>query len=65
MSWQMKLFLGINAVALAYCAYHAVCIVRELRDRQRSKVKGPRPRPSTFDRSLVSLLSLSRALEAA
>jgi len=65
----MMLFKIISAIALAYCAYHAVCIVKELREGRASSRPRPgqsralpsRPRPGLP--SLVSLLSLSRTLE--
>ena len=54
MSWQMKFYVAVNVAALAYCAYHAVCIVRESR---RGKKEG------SAQSSLASLLAISGALE--
>ena len=75
MSWRLILYIAANAIALAYCAYHVACIVKE------SKVKGigegeekfhrsPSPQPFTSTLKAESsklkadLLSLSRSLEA-
>ena len=60
----MITFSIISAIALSYCAYHAVCIVKELREGRASS----RPRPGQSRAlpsrpSLASLLSISRTLE--
>jgi len=60
MSWQMKLYIAVNLIALAYCAYHAVCIVKESRSRG-TREPTSLSRPSRL--SLASLLSISRSLE--
>ena len=72
----MMLFKIISAIALSYCAYHAGCIVKELREGRASSRPRPgqsralpsRPRPGQSRAlpsrpSLASLLSISRTLE--
>ena len=57
MSWRLILYIAANAVALAYCAYHVVCIVKEsLELRAKSlepgeKVKGIGEGEEKFHRS--------------
>ena len=76
MSWQMKLYIAVNAIALAYCAVLAWEIVKELREGRASSRPRPgqsralpsRPRPGQSRAlpsrpSLASLLSISRTLE--
>ena len=36
MSWQMKLYIAVNLIALAYCAMLAWEIVKELREGRAS-----------------------------
>lgn len=77
MDWRMKLYLAVNAIALAYCAVLAWEIVKEVR-RARARRVAPETRTgASFARSgafstrtcawpsLVSLLFSSGALEAA
>ena len=64
MSWQMKLYIAVNVIAVAYCAVLAWEIVKELREGRASS----RPRPGQSRAlpsrpSLASLLSISRTLE--
>jgi len=61
MSWQMRLYIAVNVIAVAYCAVLAWEIVKELRSRG-TREPTSLSRPSRL--SLASLLSISRALEA-
>ena len=63
MDWRMKLYLAVNAIALAYCAVLAWEIVKEVR-RARARRVAPETRTCAWP-SLVSLLFSSGALEAA
>ena len=78
MSWQMKLYIAVNAIAVAYCAELAWEIVKELREGRASSRPRPgqsralpsRPRPGQSRAlpprlALASLLFLSGALEVA
>ena len=57
MSWQMKLYIAVNVIAVAYCAVLAWEIVKELREGRASS----RPRPGQ-SRALPSRPGQSRAL---
>ena len=78
MSWQMKLYIAVNVIAVAYCAVLAWEIVKELREGRASSRPRPgqsralpsRPRPGQSRAlpprlALASLLFLSGALEVA
>ena len=69
MSWQMKLYIAVNVIAVAYCAVLAWEIVKELREGRASSRPRPgqsralpsRPRPGQ-SRALPPRPGQSRAL---